>query len=95
MYTVYTVHCVDSTKHGTGGMFITVYTQTSAFSYSLFYLHNQINNYKQTTKSTVCVNCDYATGYNTAVIQFCSNKFVKFLGKSWHITEQFYDFTQP
>ena len=50
-------------------MLLTVYTQTSAFPYSLFYLHNQINNYKQTTKSTVCVNYDYATGYNTAVIQ--------------------------
>ena len=45
-----------------------VYMQTSAFSYSLFYLHNQIINYKQTTKSTVCVSYDYATGYNTAVI---------------------------
>ena len=52
------------------------------------------NNHKQTTKSTVCVNYDYATGYNTAVIQFCGNKSAKFLGKSWHITEQFYDFTQ-
>ena len=49
-------------------LFISVYTQTSAFSYSLFYLHNQIKNYKQTTKSAVCVNYDYATGYNTAVI---------------------------
>ena len=36
----------------------TVYTQTLAFS---FYLQNRINNYKQTTKSTVCVNYDYAT----------------------------------
>ena len=53
------------------------------------------NNYKQTTKSTVCVNYDYATGYNTAVIQFCGNKSAKFPGKSWHITEQFYDFAQP
>ena len=35
-----------------------VYTQTSAFSESLFYLINQINYYKQTTKSTVCVNYD-------------------------------------
>ena len=63
-----------------------VYTQTSAFSYShkLLYLHNRINNYKKTTKSAVCVNYDYATGFNTAVIQF-----------SWHITEQFYNFTQP
>ena len=69
--------------------------QTSAISYSLFYLQNQINNYKQTTKSTVCVNYDYATGYNTAVIQFCGNKSAKFPGKSWHITEQFYAFAQP
>ena len=44
---------------------VSVYPQTSAFSYSVFYLKNQINNYKQTT---VCVNYDYATGYNTAVI---------------------------
>ena len=63
--------------------------------YSLFYLQNQVNNYKQTTKSAVCVNHDYTTGYNTAVIQFCGNKSAKFLGKSWHITEQFYDFAQP
>ena len=66
-----------------------VYTQTSVFSYSLFYLQNQINNYKQTTKSTVCVNYDYTTGCNTAVIQFCGKKSAKFPGKSWHITEQF------
>ena len=46
---------------------VTVYMQTSAFS---FYLQNHINNYKQTTENTVCVNYDYATGYNTAVIQF-------------------------
>ena len=46
---------------------VTVYMQTSAFS---FYLQNHINNYKQTTENTVCVNCDYPTGYNTAVIQF-------------------------
>ena len=74
---------------------LSVYTQTSAFSYSLFYLQNQISNYKQTTKSTVCVNYDYATGCNTAVFQFCSNKSAKFPGKSWHITEQFYDFARP
>ena len=36
-------------------------THRPAFSYSLFYLQNRINNYKQTTKSTVCVNYDYAT----------------------------------
>ena len=42
----------------------------------------------QTTKSTVCVNYDYATIHNTAVVQFCSNKSAKFPGKSWHITEQ-------
>ena len=46
---------------------VTVYMQTSAFS---FYLQNHINNYKQTTENTVCVKYDYATGYNTAVIQF-------------------------
>ena len=46
---------------------VSVYPQTSTFSYSLFYLKNQINNYQQTT---VCVNYDYVTGYNTAVIQF-------------------------
>ena len=45
-----------------------VYTQTLAFSYSLFYLQNQISNYKQTTKSTVSVNYDYATICNTAVV---------------------------
>ena len=55
----------------------------------------QIHNYNQTTKSTVCVNNDYATGCNTAVVQFSSNKSAKFPGKSWHITDQFYDFTQP
>ena len=55
---------------------------------SLFYLHNQI-----TTKSTVCVNYDYTTGCNTAVIQFSSKKSAKFPGKSWHTTtEQIYDF---
>ena len=61
----------------------------------VIYLQNQINNYKQTTKSTVCVNNDYTTGCNAAVIQFCGNKSAKFPGKSWHITEQFYDFAQP
>ena len=76
-------------------MIITVYTQTLAFSYSLFYLQNQISNYKQTTKSIVCVNYDYATIRNAAVVQFCSNKSAKFPGKLWHITEQIYDFTQP
>ena len=70
-----------------------VYTQTLAFSYSLFYLQNRINNYKQTTKSTVCVNYDYATIRNTAVVQFCGNKSAKFPGKLRHITEQIYDFT--
>ena len=72
-----------------------VYTQTLAFSYSLFYLQNRINNYKQTTKSTLCVNYDYATIRNTAVVQFCGNKSAKFPGKLRHITEQIYDFTQP
>ena len=53
---------------------------------------------RQLRKSVVCVNYDYATGYNatgynTAVIQFCSNKSTKYLRKSWHIIEQFYDFT--
>ena len=33
----------------------TVYTQTLAFSYSLFYLQNRIDNYKETTKGTLCV----------------------------------------
>ena len=69
-----------------------VYTQTLAFSYSLFYLQNRINNYKQTTKSTVCVNYDYATIRITAVVQFCGNKSAKFPGKLRHITEQIYDF---
>ena len=32
-----------------------------SFIYSLIYLQNQINNYKQTSRSTVCVNYDYAT----------------------------------
>ena len=73
----------------------TVYTQTLAFSYSLFYLQIRINNYKQTTKSTVCVNYDYATIRNTAVVQFCGNKSAKFPGKLRHITKQIYDFTQP
>ena len=52
----------------------TVYTQTLAFSsaYSLFYLQNRINNYKQTTKSTVRVNYDYATIHNTAVFSFAT-----------------------
>ena len=35
-----------------------------------FYLQNRINNYKQTIKSTVCVNYDYATMCNTAAVQF-------------------------
>ena len=73
----------------------TVYTQTLAFSYSLFYLQNRINNYKQTTTSTVCVNYDYVTIRNTAAVQFCGNKSAKFPGKLRHITEQIYDFTQP
>ena len=33
----------------------------------LFYLQNQINDYKQTTKSAVCVNYDYSTVHKTAV----------------------------
>ena len=74
---------------------LAVYTQTLAFLYSLFYLQIRINKYKQTTKSTVCVNYDYATIRNTAAVQFCSNKSAKFLGKLQHITEQIYDFTQP
>ena len=73
---------------------LSVYTQTLAFSYSLFYFQNWIK-YKQTTKSTVCVNYDYATIRNTAAVQFCGNKSAKFPGKLRHITEQIYDFTQP
>ena len=64
--------------------------QISAFS---FYLQNQINNYKQTTKNTVCANYDYATDCNTAVVQFFGNKSMKFPGKLRHMTEQIYDFT--
>ena len=41
------------------------------------------------------VNYDYATVRNTAVVQFCGKKYAKFLGKSRHITEQIYNFTQP
>ena len=41
------------------------------------------------------VNYDYATVCNTAVVQFCGKKYAKFLEKSWHITEQIYNFTQP
>ena len=49
-----------------------------------------IRNYKQTTKSTVCVNYDFTT----AVIQ--SRQQVGYVpGKSWHITEQIYDFARP
>ena len=60
----------------------------SVFQCSLSYLQNQINNYKQTTKSTVFVNYDMLY---TAVIQFCCSKCSNFLGKSWHIIEQFCD----
>ena len=65
---------------------------THSLSHLLFYLQNLFNIYKQTSKSAVCVNDDYATGYNTAVVQFCSNKSAKFPGKSWHITERFLQF---
>ena len=40
---------------------------THSLSHLLFYLQNLFNIYKQTSKSTVCINDDYATGYNTAV----------------------------
>ena len=46
-------------------------------------------------KSNVATNYDYATVCNTAVVQFCGKKYAKFLEKSWHITEQIYNFTQP
>ena len=72
-----------------------VYSLHADLSLLILYLQSGINNYKQTTKSTVCVNYDYATIRNTAVVQFCGNKSAKFPGKLRHITEQIYDFTQP
>ena len=59
--------------------------EQTLISNALIYIQQYtLVHYKQTTNSTVC---DYATVSNTAVVQFCCNKFVKLSEKSWDTTE--------